>query len=64
MESRKKYVRAKECAAMFGVSESTWWRWLAEGRLPKPIKIGPRVTCWRIEELEKRLAGKGAREND
>lgn len=64
MESRKKYLRAKECASMFGVSESTWWRWLAEGRLPKPIRLGRRVTAWEVTELEKRLAGKEAQEDD
>lgn len=33
------------------VSKSTWWQGVKDGRFPKPIKLGPRVTVWRAEDI-------------
>jgi prophage regulatory protein len=33
------------------VSKSTWWEGVKSGRFPKPIKLGPRITAWRIEDI-------------
>ncbi|MEO1043630.1 MAG: AlpA family phage regulatory protein [Pseudomonadota bacterium] len=33
------------------VSKSTWWQGVKDGRCPKPIKLGPRTTAWRVEEI-------------
>jgi predicted DNA-binding transcriptional regulator AlpA len=34
------------------VSKSTWWAGVRSGRYPKPVKLGPRVTAWRIEDIK------------
>lgn len=41
------------------VSRSTWWAGVKTGRYPKPIKLGPRITAWRIEDI-RRLIEDGA----
>ncbi len=33
------------------VSKSTWWLGVKTGRFPKPIKLGPRITGWRAEDI-------------
>jgi prophage regulatory protein len=33
------------------ISRSSWWAGVAAGRFPKPIKLGPRTTCWREDEV-------------
>lgn len=33
------------------VSKSTWWAGIKDGRFPKPIKLGPRITAWRVEHI-------------
>ncbi len=33
------------------VSKSTWWAGVKSGRYPKPVKLGPRITAWRIEDI-------------
>ncbi|HYW75311.1 MAG TPA: AlpA family phage regulatory protein [Gammaproteobacteria bacterium] len=38
------------------VSKSTWWQGIKDGRFPKPVKIGPRVTAWRAEDIRALLA--------
>jgi prophage regulatory protein len=43
------------------VSKSTWWAGVKSGRFPTPVKLGPRMTAWRIEEIRallEQLAGK------
>lgn len=36
-------------AGSIPVSRSTWWEGVRTGRDPKPVKLGPRVTVWRVE---------------
>lgn len=33
------------------VCKSTWWEGVKEGHFPKPVKIGQRCTCWRVEDI-------------
>ena len=33
------------------VSKSTWWAGVREGRFPQPMKLGPRTTFWRVEDI-------------
>lgn len=33
------------------VSRSTWWAGVKDGRFPKPVKLGPRITVWRAEDV-------------
>lgn len=33
------------------VGRSTWWRWVRDGKAPPPIKLGPRTTAWRAEDV-------------
>ncbi|MBS7740308.1 MULTISPECIES: AlpA family phage regulatory protein [unclassified Chelatococcus] len=39
------------------VSRSTWWAGVQQGRFPKPIKLGPRTTAWRVEDIKRLIAG-------
>ena len=34
------------------VSKSTWWAGIKDGRFPKPLKLGPRITVWRVEDIQ------------
>lgn len=33
------------------VSKSTWWAGVKCGRYPQPVKLGPRITAWRVEDI-------------
>ena len=41
------------------VSRSTWWAGVKTGRYPKPVKLGPRITAWRVTDI-RRLIEEGA----
>ena len=36
---------------IYPVSRSTWWAGVKSGRFPKPVKLGPRITAWRVEDI-------------
>ena len=33
------------------ISKSTWWAGIKTGRYPKPVKLGDRITAWRVEDV-------------
>lgn len=35
------------------ISRSTFWKGVKAGTFPKPIKLGPRTTCWRHSDINK-----------
>jgi predicted DNA-binding transcriptional regulator AlpA len=37
--------------AIYPVSKSTWWQGVRTGRYPKPVKLGERITAWRVEDI-------------
>jgi len=48
------FLRISQILAPAGpipVSKSTWWAGVKDGRFPKPLKLGSRVTVWRAEDI-------------
>ena len=39
------------------VGKSTWWEGVKSGRFPAPIKLGPRITVWRVEDIRALIEG-------
>jgi predicted DNA-binding transcriptional regulator AlpA len=37
--------------AIIPVSRSTWLAGVKSGRFPKSLKLGPRITVWRVEDI-------------
>jgi predicted DNA-binding transcriptional regulator AlpA len=37
---------------MLPISNATWWKGVASGEFPQPIKLGKRTTCWRKSDIE------------
>ncbi|CZG39476.1 AlpA family phage regulatory protein [Legionella pneumophila serogroup 1] len=38
--------------ALIPIGKSTWWAGVKSGRFPKPIKFGPRMTVWKVEDIK------------
>ena len=38
------------------VKKSCWWAGVKTGRFPKPVKLGQRVTAWRVEDIRALIA--------
>ena len=43
----------KDNPGIIPVSWSSWYKGIAEGRYPKPVKLGERMSAWRVEEIRK-----------
>lgn len=50
------FVRLPQIIAPKGripVSRSTWYEGMKTGLYPKPVKLGPRISAWRVEDIRK-----------
>lgn len=47
------YLSDNQSGERYGVGRCTVWRWYKEGNFPKPIKLSPGCTRWRLSDLEK-----------
>ncbi|WP_288229453.1 AlpA family phage regulatory protein [uncultured Desulfovibrio sp.] len=45
------FLRLPQILAIFPISKSAWWEGCRTGRYPRPIKLGPRTTVWRAEDI-------------
>lgn len=45
-------LRRRELESWIGLSRSTIYRLMSEGRFPRPIRVGPRAVRWPRTEIE------------
>ena len=50
----------KSRPGLLPVSPATIWRWVREGKMPKPFKLGAGTTVWSAEAVEAFIAGRAA----
>ncbi len=47
----QKFIRVSQVAELLGISKSTVWQYAREGKLPKAIKLSPRVSVWKESDV-------------
>lgn len=45
------FVRLSTILKLIPVGRTTWWAGVKSGRFPKPVKLGQRITAWRVEDI-------------
>lgn len=56
----KIYLSDKQVAQRYEVSRKTVWYWAANNpAFPKPVKLSPGCTRWKLSDIEAWEAGKG-----
>jgi len=45
------FLRLPQVLTLVPISKSAWWEGCKTGRFPKPVKLGPRTTAWRAEDI-------------
>lgn len=45
-------IRLKEVQYRVGLGRSTIYRWMAEGKFPKPVQLGGYAVAWALEDVE------------
>jgi prophage regulatory protein len=54
------FVRLPTILTIFPVSKSTWWAGVKAKIYPQPVKLGAKVTAWRVDDIKALIAEKGA----
>ena len=52
----RKYIRAQELATRLAVHRTTLWRWVQDGHLPRPVRLGPNTVAWDCTQIDAWLA--------
>ena len=50
-------MRLRQVLALIPIGRTAWWDGVRSGKYPKPIKLGPRTTCWRARDIFDLLEG-------
>lgn len=53
---KKELLRVQEVANMFSIGKSTVWLWVKQNKFPQPLHLSPRVSVWRLTELNNFIA--------
>ena len=56
------FLRLSQVLALIPVGKSSWWRGCKSGRYPKSVKLGPRTTAWKAEDIAALVATLGNKE--
>lgn len=45
------FVRQPVVLKVLGISKSTLWRRIQDGAYPRPVKLSPRTSAWRVKDI-------------
>lgn len=45
------FLRLPQVLDVIPVGKTCWWEGVKKGRYPKPVKLSPRCTAWRAEDI-------------
>ncbi len=54
------FVRLPQVLKVFPVSKSTWWAGVKSGKYPQPVKLGLKMTAWRVGDIRALIDEAGA----
>lgn len=52
MQNITGFLRDTEIARRYSISRPTVWRWVKQGKFPKPLKLGGGSSRWKLKDLE------------
>lgn len=58
------FVRLAVVLQMYPFSRSSLWRRIKKGEFPQPVKLGPRLNVWDINQLREHQKAMAARKSD
>ena len=45
------FARLPQVLYVLGIGKTSLWQGIKTGKYPAPIKLGPRTTVWRVEDI-------------
>ena len=58
------FMRLPAVLAVIPVSKSHWWAGIQSGKYPKGVKLGPKLTAWKVADIRALIADAGDAAND
>ncbi|QMW01699.1 helix-turn-helix transcriptional regulator [Spirosoma foliorum] len=46
------FLRLEQVLQLIPVSKATWWNGCKSGQFPKPYKLAPRITAWKMSDIQ------------
>lgn len=46
------FIRLEQILKLIPVSKATWWNGCKTGQFPKPYKLAPRITAWKVSDIQ------------
>jgi prophage regulatory protein len=53
------FIRLPLVLGLLQIGKSTLWKGIRENRFPAPVKLGPRTSAWRVEDIRALLESIG-----
>ena len=50
------FVRLPQVLHVLGIGKTTFWAGIKQGRYPAPVKLGPRTSAWRVQDIRELIA--------
>jgi predicted DNA-binding transcriptional regulator AlpA len=51
------FVRLSTILKLIPISKSTWLSGVKSGYFPKPVRLGKKITAWRVKDIRKLING-------
>jgi predicted DNA-binding transcriptional regulator AlpA len=48
---RTGFLRLPEVLSLIPIGKTCWWEGVRSGRFPKAVKLSPKCTAWRAEDI-------------
>lgn len=45
------FIRLPKVLSVIPISKSSWWAGVKTGRFPQPVKLSPRCTAWKVDDI-------------
>jgi len=58
------FVRLEQILKVIPIGKSTWWAGVKSGKFPKPVKLGERITAWKVEEINDLISSFSSTKSD
>jgi prophage regulatory protein len=52
------FLRINDVLKIIPIGRSSWWAGVAAGKYPKSVKLGPKTTVWRVEDIRALIEAK------
>lgn len=58
------FVRLPQVLNVIPISKSSWWLGVKTGKYPEPIKLGRKISAWKVEDITKLIEKLGENTNE